>query len=352
MAQIGTYDVVVKTWGGVTKVATNPPANNADLADNYTYRYPMPAIPTLTPADGAIVNAGATSVTVVSAGATCTYGISASSTNSASGANYTVVVGGNTLYYSCVAGSGDTQSQARTGSWSFTGRAILQTITTSSCPTTRTMAMDARDDHTYWIQKLGDGKCWMLTNLAYAGVGNNAYGDTKNISLGAATSYTAAYYYVMSSSQSGFSQSYSTSPTAPLTNTNGAGQYGYLYNWCAAMGAQANACNNSSTSGFTSTSICPRGWRLPTANGGEFAALVSATGGNVAGLLSNWLGVYSGVYDGEFSSQGSYGDYWSSTPDAGGGVWAYHLVVTSGGSPGTTSSVVKQRGLAVRCVTN
>ena len=50
---------------------------------------------------------------------------------------------------------------------------VLQAVTTSSCPTERTLAVDARDNHTYWIQKMPDGKCWMLTNLAYAAGSNN-----------------------------------------------------------------------------------------------------------------------------------------------------------------------------------
>ena len=47
--------------------------------------------------------------------------------------------------------------------------AYIQAVTSSNCPTTRTMVVDARDNHTYWIQKLADGRCWMLTNLAYVG---------------------------------------------------------------------------------------------------------------------------------------------------------------------------------------
>src|SRR5690606_18691551 len=61
----------------------------------------------------------------------------------------------------------------------------MQTINSTNCSTTRTLGYDARDNHTYWIQRMPDGKCWMLTNLAYAGgVSNNGtsgYGDTAVI---------------------------------------------------------------------------------------------------------------------------------------------------------------------------
>ena len=73
----------------------------------------------------------------------------------------------------------------------------MQTITTASCPTSRTLALDARDNRTYWVQKLSDGKCWMLTNLAYAGGGSNTYNDVKTITNGngLANTFTVARYY-------------------------------------------------------------------------------------------------------------------------------------------------------------
>lgn len=45
----------------------------------------------------------------------------------------------------------------------------MQLITSANCPATRIRAVDARDNRTYWVQATPDGKCWMLTNLAYAG---------------------------------------------------------------------------------------------------------------------------------------------------------------------------------------
>lgn len=69
---------------------------------------------------------------------------------------------------------------------------FIQNITSANCPASRTRAVDARDNHTYWVQKLADGKCWMLTNLAYAGGGANTFNDTRELSQGAtgAASYT------------------------------------------------------------------------------------------------------------------------------------------------------------------
>jgi hypothetical protein len=76
--------------------------------------------------------------------------------------------------------------------------------------------------------------------------------------------------------------------TDPSTSTTGTGQYGYLYDWCAAMNGQAEACQSSTasqpnqqTNGGTSATqynVCPAGWRLPTgeATTGEFTLLNNA----------------------------------------------------------------------------
>ena len=95
----------------------------------------------------------------------------------------------------------------------FASGGHIQTATKDSCPTTRTLAVDARDKSTYYIQKLADGNCWMLTNLAYAGGtsngGTNTYNDVINQGAGTpgsntiangtsdtATTYTLAKYYI------------------------------------------------------------------------------------------------------------------------------------------------------------
>ena len=228
--------------------------------------------------------------------------------------------------------------------------AIIQTITAANCPTTRTRAVDARDNRTYWVQKMDDGKCWMLTNLAYAGGGTNSNGDTKTLTEGTANSYTVPHYYIPTGASP-------TSGTAdPSTSTNGTGQYGYLYNFCAANGGQAGngACSSTSDAAVdTSVSVCPAGWRLPTGGtGGELEQLTTAIGAtnNAAGataLQQVWLAQRGGYWYSGFSSQGSYGYYWSSSQSS----------VTNGFRLGFNSSSVspanalnKVGGFSVRCV--
>ena len=238
---------------------------------------------------------------------------------------------------------------------------IMQTITTSTCPSTRTMVKDARDNHTYWIQKLAGGKCWMLTNLAYAGGGTNTYNDVMSTGDGTSgtlnngtsntsNTYTNAKYYTPTGANP------TTAPTEPSTSANGTGQYGYLYNWCAANRGQTGngACTDSSSTAVDTTkSICPAGWRLPTSgSSGEFQALNTAINGGSAssdaGLIASpWLGQRGGNWFSGFDNQGSIGYYWSSTQ--GNSYSAYVLVFTSS-YVDSSGDVYKDIGLSIRCL--
>ena len=184
------------------------------------------------------------------------------------------------------------------------------------------MVRDARDNSTYWIQKLADNQCWMLTNLAYAGGGTNTYSDvipssvlTQGVS---GNTYTEAKYYIPPGANP------TTEPTQPSTATDGGAnvntrQYGYLYNFCGANGGQTGngACSDTvSTVVDDSISVCPAGWRMPIAD--EFSPLnVSLNGGSTSsdiGLRSNpWIGQYSGRWHNGLNNQGVYGTYWSTS---------------------------------------
>ena len=230
---------------------------------------------------------------------------------------------------------------------------LMQEITSANCPTTRTRAVDARDNHTYWVQKLADGKCWMLTNLAYAGGGDNDYGDVVTLTTGGGPStYTDPKYYIPPGSNA------TSEPANPSTSTDGAGQYGYLYNWCGAMGGQpTSACSNSTSSTpDTTISVCPAGWRLPTIDleGGdnEFynlnLAVNDGSTSTYAGLDSSWLAQRSGIAsNGSFYSQGNYGHYWSSAQSSA----TFSIGLDIGGFfLNSSSGFGKNMGIAVRCV--
>lgn len=198
---------------------------------------------------------------------------------------------------------------------------FIQTITKANCPAARTMVIDARDGKTYWIQRItgsGYDECWMLTNLAYAGGGNDAYSDTVNVDDGTddtTYSYVAPKYYIPTGSNA------TTYPAEPSVSTSGNGQYGYLYNWCATMGAQllTGACGNySSPAPDTDITICPSGWRLPAGGESEDFKLLNdaVNGGSTssdAGLRTNWLAQRGGLWFSAYVYQATYGNYWSGT---------------------------------------
>ena len=202
----------------------------------------------------------------------------------------------------------------------------------------------------------------MLTNLAYAGGGTNTYGDVINQGTGApgtntingpdnsgSSTYTLAKYYVPTGANP------TAEPTAPSTSTNGTGQYGYLYNWCAAMGGQNTAaCANATTPAPVPTiNICPAGWRLPTGgSGGEFQVVNNTVYAGKTDSDSSIIGApglfqRSGNWYNGFGYQGSNGNYWSST----------QLSATDARSLYFSSTYVnpayndrKYGGFAVRCI--
>ena len=247
----------------------------------------------------------------------------------------------------------------------------IQSITKASCSTTRTQVKDARDNNSYYIQKLADGQCWMLTNLAYAGGtsngGNNAYNDVINQGAGTpgsntiangtsdtATTFTLAKYYIPPNANP------TIDPTPPSTATDGGvatatRQFGYLYNWCAAMGAQNTAACASATTPAPdpNINICPAGWRLPTgvSTTGEFTALNNAINAgsttNPTGLETNGLFQRSGYWSNSFNNQGSYGYYWSSSQNSS--INARSLYFSSTGVVPANYNY-KDIGFAVRCI--
>ena len=229
----------------------------------------------------------------------------------------------------------------------------MQKITKANCPASRIWAVDARDNRTYWVQKMADGTCWMLTNLAYAGGGVDTYHDVRTLTngTGGVTTYVEPRYYLAPGAL------FTTAPTPPSASTDGTGQYGYLYNWCGAMGGQLTtaACLNATTPLPDSTvSACPAGWRLPTGNGGELGALNGLVNSGLTttdtGLRTAWLAQRGGFWANGFTLQGAAGDsfYWSGTLSSASS--AYRLDFTSDTVNPATYVGVRTNAYAIRCV--
>ena len=188
---------------------------------------------------------------------------------------------------------------------------------------------DTRDNNTYTVSKLADGKCWMTQNLRIAGK-----------TLTPADSDVTANYTIPASSINGF-DSYDTSNAY-------VDSYGGFYTWytaTAGTGTQALSTDGQNTT----VSICPKGWRLPTGgNSGEFKTLYNNYPSNSA-LRSNPVNLTLSGYVGRSShyDQDSYGYYWSSTIKSSD--FAYSLLPNTSNT--TSSSISKKYyGFSVRCI--
>lgn len=201
---------------------------------------------------------------------------------------------------------------------------------------------DTRDDNTYTIAKLKDNKCWMTENLRL--------GDAKlaDRTLTSDDTNIASNYTLPASSTSGFSgytaeNLYVGTPWNNYTT-------GY-YTWCAAT---AGTCSSATENGQTApSSICSKGWRLPT-------ILEIGTMTDQYGLSSNQYGwasalqgfpvnlvFYGCYYKSSFRGSDDTGYWWSST--AYNSSYAYLLyVVTNNVSP--THTHTRDGGFSVRCV--
>ena len=161
----------------------------------------------------------------------------------------------------------------------------MQEVT--ACPDTLTTGQiytikDSRDEQSYNVAKLADGKCWMVENLNLAGNTALSADDTDVTSTyisgfttqGNLTKSGDTIELPASSPASTSVSGYYTDDTmAYLTNSgsttcaSNTPCYSY-YSWIAATlgGKQADGSTAQTSDGYNAAaSICPKGWRLPTA---------------------------------------------------------------------------------------
>ena len=210
---------------------------------------------------------------------------------------------------------------------------------------------DTRDDRDYTVAKLADGNIWMTSDLNLAG------GTTLNAS---SSDVPSDNYYTLPASEtissgttldnsSAFSDNNtayvfnSGNETASQTDCTSSQPCNSYYSWLSATAGGKDASGNTVTGdGYnTAYSICPKGWRLPTATTsnaqantnsnwktGDFYKLATAYGANLeSNYVENTATFYNNVgpntipnfllagYYGSnrFSTGGSNGYYQSST---------------------------------------
>ena len=266
---------------------------------------------------------------------------------------------------------------------------------------------DQRDNNTYAIAKLADGKCWMIENLRLADKDNSnndielSATNTNSPSLPLtniydATSPTTSNHLSASTNPNSIAWCDNTNAacndqsmlytgnttergTTPATDAN-TYSYGNYYNWYSATagnGKYSTSTNNSTVAG----DICPAGWTLPiggqnTVNtNNNFYVLTKTLMGNVEPNQNNSNGygyydntpvntsgdtatkairkypnnfLYSGnVVGSSVLNRGSYGYYWSKS--ATNSYAAYNLTFSSS-LVGPSSNYYKDYGFSVRCL--
>ena len=276
----------------------------------------------------------------------------------------------------------------------------IQEVTTANCPTTATVVYDSRiTDHmptnnqyysAYHIQKLADGKCWMLDNLVVdltnstvlngmTEANTNASNATLNYlkNGGGTTSDKYATSSVTNWSTFAGTDGNKASYSEPLVYAdalflsnpndvpaNGAGYNvtGIMYNYCAASAGSycyGDGAELGSSSGNATEDICPKGWRMPTGGpSGEYAALANVIYGSTdftsdvtqINNYRNALSIYlSGSVMGSFGMMSSGGGYfWTSTRY--GDSIMYNLGVTTSKVNPSGISGTRGDGYSIRCV--
>ena len=312
---------------------------------------------------------------------------------------YTGSNNGLALYAVWVKSQGSIQNQEKVAS-------VCSSLTTAPTDGTANLTSvsaltDQRDNNTYAIAKLADGKCWMIENLRLDNSAaltiantNKPLNDGTNVTLKHNYSDTETYNTLSASQDpttTAWCQSDSAScddqsmlftgnttnrKTNSVDNSGNIYSYGNYYNWystTAGRGTYSFNTNNDSVAG----DLCPAGWHLPkggsstNATNSDFWQLGLGTMGAAPSNNSQYTSsetnsagktataafrsypnnfVYSGyVYGGSVNVRGSYGHFWSSTALSSAG-YAYSLGLYSSYVYPGTGYYNKYYGGTVRCV--
>ena len=237
--------------------------------------------------------------------------------------------------------------------------------------------VDEQNNQVYRVKKLQDGKCWMIDNLKYIGEAHTSLANVDGTSGLTYNNTDGRYNTVDGTSTQSTANSDKAFYNTPMfsdycSSTDIQASYtkcGYLYNWYAATAGTGVYGSDDETDALSS--VCPVGWRLPTAghtttwpvmitnkdysilNASMHAGKLST--GSFEGWADGWQfdgawsGTFAGRYDnGTFNFQGTNGFYWSSTP------YSTNMARTTSFdsldvNPGNNYGNI-YNGLAVRCV--
>ncbi len=243
-----------------------------------------------------------------------------------------------------------------------------------------TALTDSRDNDTYAVAKLADGKCWMIENLRLDNTPELSSTNTHNPSLPLTNIYdssttsnhlspTSSVAYNATTAPEGWCQTgrssctdqsrlrtdnttlFANNVSNSYSQTSEVYSYGNYYNWYSATAGHGKYGDEYSNGYISPGDICPAGWRLPIGYSAtnEFDTLNVAMGGDKWRNYPNNL-IYSGSAASVISDRGSAGFYWASS--GRNTSTADELVITINGGTTVTSGNSKYMGRAIRCLSN
>ena len=260
---------------------------------------------------------------------------------------------------------------AGNGTVTVTGKAswdgYMQNIPASECTTTARNITDKRDNNTYKVQRLADGKCWMLDNLrldltnstilnslttSNTHVDSASLTSLKSGNRSAGAQYASSGFVTWNSSSSSnvYNQAKANADYKNTTTTSygpGSGKVGVYYNYCAAS-AGSYCYDEGAGTGNAQYDLCPAGWRMPTSSSsGEYEALYAAYSSDDTNFINALSTPLSGSCYSGSGSPGTAGYFWSSTYGNGNGM--YGLRVSSSGVY-LSRSYGRINGSSLRCI--
>ena len=220
------------------------------------------------------------------------------------------------------------------------------------------------------IQKLADGRCWMLDNLALNPVNltyNQLFGTGDDAGKLTNANDTTLSYFKNGGGTAPYTNyavtsSWENTYTKPVINTDsidiipsgapsgslGRNKVGIYYNYCAASAGSFCPPNSGSYS-RTSEDICPYGWHMPTSDSiGEFNNLYTSYSSDVASFMQALSTPLSGNFVGTANNQGTYGVFWSTTHF--GQYYNMGNLYVSSMSVKTSETSNRTYGYSVRCI--
>ncbi len=226
----------------------------------------------------------------------------------------------------------------------------LQEMTSSVCnnssvPINSTITLtDSRDSKSYSVAKLKDNKCWITQNL---GLELNTSKTLTPNDTNITSNWTPANSTLVSTintSVNGFADTnqYTVVSVTDHSHTD----YGVYYSWLAAT---AGAGTSAVTSGSVSTSVCPKGWRMPTPT--EFNTAINGVSGSALGNTPyNFLnsGRAGSCDDGDYWYSGTP-SFWTNTLSNAYNINAISFVIQRA-DEGRCSYGNRQFGYSIRCI--